>query len=105
MSCQVLRKAEDKESKDADVESVNEKEESLPVARATWCWKRFVLKILQRTGDLFIRFPWQVIKVTVEAAEPKSHFSSSETWILPSATFFVMLVYTGLALSFYNSDG
>ena len=55
----ILNKAEDKE-KVATVESSKVAAESLPVAR-TRCWKKVLLRLLQKTGGLFICFPWKIL--------------------------------------------
>ena len=92
-----MRKAEDKEEA-ATVEADNKvKEKSLAVAGGR-CWKKVLLGVLQKTGDLF----------KILAFHGRLNFLavfSSETWVLPIITLLLIVAYIVVAIYFYyNMD-
>ena len=65
--CQVLKKADDKESTPS-VEGSKVKEEKLEVARGK-CWRGFWLSALCVTGEISNRFPMKIMSVTVSCSK------------------------------------
>ena len=105
--CQVLKKADDKESTPS-VEGSKVKEEKLEVAGQK-CWRGKWQSVLTFTGEIFNRFPMKVIFATVKASQyvvlKLKWKQISETWILPFTVLFAMVAYAVLAIVFYNKDG
>ena len=103
--CQVLKKADDKESTPS-VEGSKVKEEKLEVAGQK-CWRGKWQSVLTFTGEIFNWFPMKVIFATVKASQyvvlKLKWKQISETWILPFTVLFAMGVYTVFAIAFYNN--
>ena len=97
--CQVLKKADDKESTPS-VEGSKVKEENLEDAGEEKCWRAKWQSALRLTGEIFNRFPMKVIFATVKASNmlflSLKWKQISETWILPFTVLFAMGVYTVL---------
>ena len=106
-----MKKNEDKEIT-AIIEASKVKEENLEVAGGR-CWRGFWRKALNITGEIFNRFPMEVIFATIKAKESAREYVVlkpkflyfSETWILPFAVLSAMVAYAVLAIVFYNKDG
>ena len=101
------------EEQKATVEADKVKEEkSLKVAEGK-CWKRVWMKVLKKTGDHLQDVPFK--KQFDFAFKGKICFPfharsyltifPSETLVLPIITLLLILVYSVVAIYFYNMDG
>ena len=90
-----MRKAEGstKAERAAAVETEKPKE-AIARLRAR-CWKGSLLWGLQRTGEIIN---------SEKSFRLKCNFSPSETLVLPILTFVLILIYSAIAISFYNND-
>ena len=103
--CQVLKKAEGKESTET-VEESKEKEEKLEVAGGK-CWRQKWQSALCFTGEIFNEdIHWRsYLQLSKQLAGECLKKYYSENWILPIVILFAMVAYAILAIVFYNKDG
>ena len=96
-----MKKAEDKEIT-AIIEANKVKEENLEVAGAK-CWRGKRQSALIFTGEIPMRVIFATVKATKYVVLMLKWKYFSETWILPFAVLFAMVVYTVFAVAYYNN--